>query len=192
MQAQMARIRRPGHGASLSPEEAHNAAGGAAATPAKYRTRWWSIAREVTDPAESLASWLGLPIILMVFLGASCVVSGLIWQTQRHPPLPPQALQVTETLIQGFARQTTYRVPDSIETVRAFYQRELPKQGWRYCGTQATPRCTNLIRAGAEDEIEVYRRPDDRDFTGLTIEIWARRDRDGQTFVTVFETRVQQ
>jgi hypothetical protein len=81
-------------------------------------------------------------------------------------------------------------VPESIDAVRAFYQRELPKLGWRYCGTQATPRCSNLMPAGAEHDIDVYRRPADRDFSGLTIEVWPQRDPNGQTFVIVFEMRL--
>ena len=48
-----------------------------------------------------------------------------------------------------------------------------------------------LIRAGAEHEIDVYRRPEDHDFSGLTIEIWPQRDPNEQTYVTVFETRLR-
>jgi hypothetical protein len=121
----------------------------------------------------------------------SVLIWGLNWEVQRHPPLPPGAVQVRETIIQGFARQTSYRVPQSIDNVRAFYQRELADLGWCYCGTQATPRCSNLISAGAEQEIDVYRRPQDGDFSGLSIEIWPQRDPNGQTFVTVFETRLR-
>lgn len=71
-----------------------------------------------------------------------------------------------------------------------FYPDTLPSAGWRYCGTQATPGCTNMPRLPeAAPEIDVYRRVEDRDASGVTIEIWptwvaAQR----HSFVMVYET----
>jgi hypothetical protein len=190
-QARLIRLKRQTREAAFLPEEHDTAGSDQASTHPTKHASGRSVFRQVKHLAESLPLWLGWPSALIAFLAIGCVLGGLIWEVQRHPPVPPQAVQLRETIIQGFARQTSYRVPESVDAVRMFYQRELAKQGWHYCGTQATPRCTNLMRAGAEHEIDVYRRPEDHDFSGLTIEIWPQRDPNDQTYVTVFETRLR-
>jgi len=182
-QARIARLKRQTWGEADRTDEDE------AAARTNYDDSWRASVRHIARRMEAEASWFGLPNILIALLAASCTVGGLIWNIQRHPALPPNAGPVTETVIEGFARQTSFRVPAPIDEVRAFYQEELDNKGWRYCGTRATPRCTNLTHRGAEYEVDVYRRPDDHNFTGLTIEIWAQRDPNGQTFVRVFETR---
>jgi hypothetical protein len=131
---------------------------------------------------------------LLFVLAVSIIVVGLT-REQRRLPVPPQVQHVSETFMPGVgsvpaARKTTYWVPIPVEDVRRFYQRELPHQGWRYCGTQATPGCRNMQQfPEAATQIDVYRRIDDRDATGTTIEIWPIWNADQrQTFVTVFET----
>jgi hypothetical protein len=190
-QAHIIRLKHQVHRASLPSEEDDNAGiDGPSTLPADHARRR-SLFGQLTRWVDTLGLWLGWPSILIGLVAVGCILGGLIWEVQRHPPLPLGAVQVRETIIQGFARQTSYRVPQSIDEVRAFYQRELPNLGWRYCGTQATPHCSNLISAGAEQEIDVYRRPQDRDFSGLSIEIWPQADPNRQTFVTVFETRLR-
>jgi len=147
--------------------------------------------RQVGRPLTFLASWLGgwsrLLLLVLVLIG---VGAGLLWERQRHPPTPPGALQVSSA-IAGDARQTTFRYPGSVAEVRAFYQQALPPRGWHYCGTQATPRCSNMIqlvdRPG--EAIDVYRRADDQDYRGSTVEIWPIDSANGQIFVTAYETR---
>jgi hypothetical protein len=189
-QARLLRLKRQADRQGSPPEERE--AAGAEGPPAPIERGGLRSLREgASRGAASIEWWLGWPGILMGLAAIGCVLGGLLWEAQRHPPLPPGATQVQESIIAGFARQTSYRVSDSVEAVRAFYRRELPRLGWRYCGTQATPRCSNLIPAGAEDAIDVYRRPDDHDFSGLTVEIWPQRDPNGQTFVIVFEMRLR-
>ena len=146
-------------------------------------------------PRRFLASWPGRGVAALVVLGLLVIVVrlGFRWEEQRHPPLPPQAVQVGEQLFPGAYRQTTLRVPSSVADVRRFYHDTLPTQGWRYCGTQATPGCTKMPRMPeAAAEIDVYRRVDDRDGTGVTIEMWPRWvAAQGHTFVTVYETSFQ-
>lgn len=188
-QARMASLKRQGYGVGAALTDTN--AGATSPVGAPEAGRWQVLLQQGMRYVVRPAAGLGWANLLLGLLVAAGVVRGLLWEIQRHPPLPPHAGAVAETIIQGFARQSSYRVPDSVEVIRRFYHRELPQRGWRYCGTQATPRCTNLVGVGAEDEIDVYRRPDDRDFAGLSIEIWARRDRDGLTLVTVFETRLR-
>ncbi|HEU5015845.1 MAG TPA: hypothetical protein VFT66_25190 [Roseiflexaceae bacterium] len=146
---------------------------------------------QIGRPFTVLASWLGgwsrlvLLVVVVVGLGA-----GLLWEQNRHPLLPAGASQPNESIV-GDLRQTTYRYQGSIADVRAFYRQTLPSQGWRYCGTQATEHCSNMIqlvdRPG--DAVDVYRRADDQQNRGSTIEIWPVDTQNGQTYVTVFETR---
>jgi len=148
------------------------------------------ILRQRGWPLRRLPSWVGgWQYLLLLLLVGSIAVGGFIVEQRPRLPLPPQASRVAEQFMPASFRQTTFRVPSAAEDVRGFYQRELPTRGWRYCGTQATPRCTNLSLPGAKHQIEVYRHVGDRDATGMTIEIWpiwdaAHRD----TFVTVWET----
>ena len=129
--------------------------------------------------------------VLLLGLLISITSGGALWQWERsqHLPLPPQAHHVDEVLMPLVSRQTTFRVPAPVEDIRSFYQRTLPARGWRYCGTQATPNCTNLPGFGAKPEIDVYRRVADRNGTGVTIELWPLWDPvHHETFVKVFET----
>ncbi len=147
--------------------------------------------RQIGRPLRFLASWLGgwsrVALLVLVLIG---IGAGLLWERQRHPPVPDGALQVSTSLNVDI-RQTTFRHPGSVAELRAFYQQALPPRGWRYCGTQATPRCTNMIRLidGSDQEIDVYRRADDQDYRGSTVEIWPVDSENRQTYVTVFETR---
>lgn len=142
-------------------------------------------------PLQAMAAWLGgwtrLVVLVLAVVG---VVAGLVWENQRKPPVPPQAEQVASQL-SGDLRQTSFRYPGSIAEVREFYRQTFPERGWRYCGTQATENCSNLlsIAGRSDDEIDVYRAADDVELRGPTIEIWPIRDPNGQTFVTIFETR---
>lgn len=130
-------------------------------------------------PRAVLASWWGRGVAgLLLGLLATVVQLGLHWEEQRHPPLPPQAVQVSVHNLPYAYRQTTLRVPSTVAEARRFYQDTLPDLGWRWCGTQATRGCTNMVRLPeAATEIEVYRRGDDRDGTDVTIEVWPRWER---------------
>ncbi len=147
--------------------------------------------RQISWPLRFLASWLGgWSRVLLLVLAIVGVGIGLIWERQRHPPLPPQAQQVATSLMANI-RQTTFRYAGSAAELRAFYEQALPQRGWRYCGTQATPNCTNLISLldGSGEAIDVYRRAEDGSYSGPTIEIWPQPTANGQMYVTVFETR---
>ncbi len=146
--------------------------------------------RQIASPFTFLKSWFGgfgliLLIIVIVGIGA-----GLLWERQRHPPIPASAIQANE-LIVGDVRQTTYRYPGTVEDVRTFYRQALPERGWYYCGTQATEHCSNMIKLADRpgEAVDVYRRTDDQDYRGSTIEVWPIDTENGQTYVTVFETR---
>ena len=147
--------------------------------------------RQIRRPLHFLASWLGgwsrLVLLVLVLIGIGV---GLLWERQRHAPVPEGAVQVSTSIIVDL-RQMTFRYPGSVTQVRAFYQQVMPSHGWRYCGTQATPRCTNLIRLVDRpgEAIDVYRRANDRDYRGSTVEIWPIDTENGQTYVTLFETR---
>lgn len=137
---------------------------------------------------ESLGTWQ----VGLLILAIGIMVSGLIWEQQRHPPVPPGSEQVTTSLIAN-VRQTTYWYTGTQQEVRAFYQQEMPKRGWHYCGNQGTPNCTNLIRLNTrpDEAIDVYRKADDQSFQGMTVEIWPVKTENGRTYVTFYETREQ-
>lgn len=144
------------------------------------------VGRLVSFVRSWLGGWsLGLAIIVLIGVGV-----GLYLEWQRNVPLPPNAVQVSSQIVADL-RQTTFRYPGSIADVRDFYKQALPAQGWRYCGTQGTPRCTNMIRLvdRPDDAIDVYRRANDQEATGSTIEVWPIDGKNGQTFVTIYETR---
>jgi hypothetical protein len=144
-------------------------------------------------PLNALAAWLGgwgrLLLLVVVVVG---VGAGITWERWRHPPVPAEATQVTSALNVDI-RQTTFRYTGTDEALRAFYQEALPSRGWRYCGTQATPGCSNLTSLvdRPADAVDVYRRSDDQASRGATVEIWAIPSTDRQLFVTVYETRGQ-
>ena len=135
-------------------------------------------------PVKWMGGWV--PFLGLVVLVVAVVI-GLRWERSRGAPLPPGAQNVASDINTGALRQTSFRVAASIADVRAFYRQELPRRGWRHCGTQATARCTNLIDATG-DQVDVYRRDGDNDFTGPTIEVWPVRNEGGVTYVTIFET----
>lgn len=144
-------------------------------------------------PLGALAGWLGgWWRLALLALAAAAVGGGLLWEQWRHPPAPEGAAQVV-TSLNANIRQTSFRYAGPLSELRAFYQRELPRRGWRYCGTQAEPGCTNLTRLATRSDqaIDVYRRPDDRDQRGPTVEVWPI-ERDGaQLYVTLYETQGQ-
>lgn len=145
----------------------------------------------VTRPLSTLASWLGgWSRVLLLVLVIGGVLAGLQWERWRHPPVPEGAAQVVSAL-NADIRQTTYRYAGTPEQLKAFYDEALRVRGWSYCGTQATPGCTNLTvlvdRPG--EAVEVYRHSDDAAREGATVEIWPISTEGGQLFVTVYETR---
>ena len=126
---------------------------------------------------------------LVLVVALIIVAVGLRHEQQLHAPLPPQAYAVDELLMPGSTRQTWFRVPTAVADVRRFYQQALAHQGWCYCGTQATPHCTNLPGFGGKPAIDVYRRVADQNATGVTIEVWPIWDAvHHETFVKVYET----
>lgn len=152
-----------------------------------------AVLKQIGRPFSLLAAWLGgwvrLVLLLIVAVG---ILGGFLWERGRHPQTPEGALQVSSTIV-GDIRQTTFRYPGTVDQVRAFYQTDLPPRGWQYCGTQITPRCSNIVQAatGAAETTDVYRQTGDQDFRGATIEVQPIPDANGQIYVTVFETRAR-
>lgn len=126
-------------------------------------------------------------------IGIALVVLALgafwLWTQQRAVPLPPNAVGV-ESDSDPLARQTSFSSAWSEEQLRAFFRSELPGRGWRYCGTQTTPGCTKLFDTLSTDRgvVDVYRRADDADGHGPTVEIWPTQ-RASDTRVTIYESR---
>lgn len=131
--------------------------------------------------------WWSFAILILAVVG---LVSWWRWDRGRQLPLPSQAQNVAVEIIGSLSKRTTFAVPASVDDVRAFYRNVLPQRGWSYCGTQATPRCTNLAGAtsGTAAQVDVYRRADDQAFTGTTIEVWPAAIPSGGTQVSVYET----
>ncbi len=142
------------------------------------------LGRLLRYPVKWMGGWV--PLLGLVLLVVAVVI-GLRWEGSRGAPLPPEAQNVASDINTGELRQTSYRVPASIDDVRTFYRREMPTRGWRYCGSQAMPGCTNMPSA-ANEEVDVYRRADDPNNTGTTVEVWPVRTVDGLTYVSIFET----
>ncbi len=137
-----------------------------------------------------LRQWLGTWQVGLLIIAIAIVISGWIWEQQRHPPVPSGSEQVRSLLVAD-VRQTTYWYAGTQAEIRTFYQQEMPKRGWHYCGNQGTPGCTNLIRLNTRPDqaIEIYRKVDDQDFRGMTVEIWLVKTENGRTYVTLYETR---
>jgi hypothetical protein len=135
--------------------------------------------------------WLGPFGILLLILAIAAVAYGLLRERGGRPPLPPGAQSVSSNINAQSVRQTTFRFSGTGADVHAFYRAELPKRGWRLCGSKTTPRCSNMIAlaGGADRNVEVYRRAEDTNFTGTTIEVWPLENPGQLTFVTIFETR---
>jgi hypothetical protein len=141
-------------------------------------------------PAGALRQWFGGGQLLLLVLVVAVVAGGLYWERWRHPPVPAGATQV-ESALNVDIRQTSFRYPGTAAELLAHYQQAMPPRGWRYCGSQATPGCTNLTQLvdRAPEAIQVFRRADDQGSQGATVEIWAIETESGQLFVTVYETR---
>jgi len=143
------------------------------------------------NPLPAVIKWIGgwkqLAVLIVVLLG---LAGWYLWDRSRQLPVPPQAQNVTQNL--GTAsRDTIFVFGGSIEQLRAFYQQQLPPRGWRYCGTRATEHCTNSIRLNdsSDERVDIYRRADDQNFNGPTIEIfWLEKTR-GELQVNISETR---
>ena len=131
--------------------------------------------------------WWGLAALIITVVGLV-----VWWNSSRasEVPIPPGAQQSSSQIIAGVAKTTTLIVPGSVDEAREFYRQALPQQGWNYCGTQATPDCTNLVNlaGGQGEQTDVYRRADDQDKSGVTIEIWPTLNARGETQVVVWET----
>lgn len=126
-------------------------------------------------------------LLLAVLLG---LVGWYFWDRGKDLPVPPQAQNVVQNL--GTAsRDTTFVFGGSVDQLRAFYQQALPERGWRYCGTRATKDCTNLIALNNESDerVDIYRRADDQNLSGSTVEISWLLNASGQLQVSISETR---
>ena len=145
--------------------------------------------RQLSTGVRSTIGYLGWWSFIVLIVAVVVVIAWWNWERGRQLPLPPQAQNVSSELLGALAKRTTFVVPASIAEVRAFYREVLPQRGWSYCGTQATPRCTNLDSpaSGAGEQVDVYRKAEDREYTGTTIEVWPAENPSGGTQVTVFE-----
>lgn len=147
--------------------------------------------RTSDNPIRVAANWIGgwprLILLVAVLVG---LAGWYLWERGKNLPVPPQAQNVTQNL-GADSRDTTFVFAGSIEELRAFYQQALPSRGWRYCGTRATKDCTNLIALNNESDerVDIYRRADDQDFSGSTIEIYWLMNANGQLQVSISETR---
>ena len=143
----------------------------------------------VRAPVRWLGWWGFLALILVVIVGISW------WnrERERQLPLPPQAQNISSQLLGSLAKQTTFSVGGSAAEVQTFYQQTLPQRGWQYCGTQATPRCSNLVTStdGSAQQIDVYRQAADSDYGGPTIEVWPAQNAPGETRVVIWEANPQ-
>ncbi|MEO7908274.1 MAG: hypothetical protein ABIV47_01365 [Roseiflexaceae bacterium] len=143
------------------------------------------------NPLRALAKWIGgwtqLVILIVVVLG---LVGWYFWDRSRQLPVPSQAQNVSQNLGTS-SRDTIFVFGGTIEELRAFYQQQLPSRGWRYCGTRATEHCTNSIQLldSSDERVDIYRRADDQDFSGPTIEIYWLQNARGELQVSISETR---
>lgn len=145
--------------------------------------------KQPTNIFRRLIGWLGWPGLVLLLLALGGVSAGLMWERNRHAPLPPGSSAATITNAPDI-RQTVYSYPGTTEELRAFYAKVLAERGWQRCGDGSTPNCSNLPQLVDRDPmtIDVYRRTDDQNGQGPTVEIWPIQ-RGGSLFVTVFETR---
>ena len=144
--------------------------------------------RQVSTGVRSTIGWLGWWSFMLLIVAVIGVIAWWNWERGRQMPLPPQAQNVSSELLGALAKRTTFVVPASIAEVRGFYRQALQQRGWSYCGSQVTPRCSNLANAGAPgDQVDVYRQAEDRNYTGTTIEIWPAENAQGGTVVSIFE-----
>jgi hypothetical protein len=147
----------------------------------------------MTNPIRAFVNWIGgwprFILLVAVLLG---LVSWYFWERGKQLPVPPQAQNMTQNLGVD-SRDTNFVFGGTIEELRAFYQQVLPPRGWRYCGTRATEHCTNRIalRNDSDQRVDIYRRADDQNFRGPTIEIFWLKNSQGQLQVSISETRGQ-
>ena len=142
------------------------------------------------NSVRALVKWIGGPQLMLLILVLLGLGGWYFWDRSKNLPLPPQARNVTRNL--GTAtRDTSFVFGGSINDLRAFYQQQLPPRGWRYCGTRAIAHCTNLIQLNnsSDERVDIYRRADDQDFSGPTIEIWWLENTHGALQVSISETR---
>ena len=147
--------------------------------------------RTSTNPIRAVVNWIGgwpyFIALVAVLLG---LVGWYFWERGKQLPIPPQAQNVTQHLGVD-SRDTSFVFEGAIEDLRAFYQQALPPRGWRYCGTRATEHCTNRIalRDDSDERVDIYRRADDQNFRGPTIEIFWLKNARGELQVAISETR---
>ncbi|HJZ46657.1 MAG TPA: hypothetical protein VKE41_05805 [Roseiflexaceae bacterium] len=143
------------------------------------------------NPFRAFVNWIGgwtrFMFLVAVLLG---VIGWYLWERGKDLPVPAQAQNVTQQLTTD-SRDTNFVFAGSVEDLRAFYQKELPPRGWRYCGTRATAHCTNQIALHdpSDERVDIYRRADDQNFRGPTIEIFWLQNASGQLQVSIAETR---
>jgi hypothetical protein len=147
--------------------------------------------QRTTNPLLAAVKWMGgwpyfIALLLVILVG----LGWYFWDRGRTIPLPPQAQNVTQNLTSS-TRNTVFIFNGSIEELRGFYQQELPTRGWRYCGTRAIERCTNLLHlnVGTDEQTDIYRMADDQTFSGPTIEIWPVTNARAELQVNIVETR---
>src|SRR5689334_4674849 len=96
------------------------------------------------NPIRAFVSWLGgwprFILLIAVLIG---LAGWYFWERAKELPVPPQARNTIQNLTTT-SRDTTFVFNGTVDELRAFYQQQLPTRGWRYCGTRATPKCTNL------------------------------------------------
>jgi hypothetical protein len=147
--------------------------------------------RNGQNPLQALVTWIGgWPQFILLVAVLVGLVGWYVWERGKALPMPPQAQNTTQNLGTS-SRDTTFVFGGSIEELRAFYQQQLPTRGWRYCGTRATEDCTNLIQLNdsSDERVDIYRRADDQNFSGPTIEIWWVENARGELHVNISETR---
>jgi len=139
---------------------------------------------------RSVVDWLGWWSLVLLVLTIIGLVMWWNWDRGRQLPLPPQARVESSEILGGLAKRTTIIAPMSVDDARAFYRDTLPQQGWTYCGTQTTPGCTNMANLGSAQSqaTDVYRKADDQDHTGTTVEVWPAQNARGETQVIIWET----
>jgi len=143
------------------------------------------------NPISVAVKWMGgWPQFILLIAVLAGLVGWYFWERGKDLPLPPQAQNVTQELGTS-SRDTIFVFGGSIDDLRAFYQQQLPSHGWRYCGTRAIEHCTNLIQLNdsSDERVDIYRRVDDQNFSGPTIEIWWLENARGELQVNISETR---
>lgn len=140
--------------------------------------------------ARRIIDFFGPGGLLVLLVTVVALLGWWNWDRGRQVPLPPQAHDVTSQVLGSFAKETNYFVPASVADVRTFYQQALTQRGWAYCGSRATAGCTNLenlVEQPQAEQVDVYRRAEDQERTGSTIEILATEIENGESRVSILE-----